>query len=585
MCHGGQTVNTLQRILDALAAGDDVSAILTSEEIDAAALTTLESDALNAFDELRQTASSDEDVQSLETLVTAVEAIRGEAGRRETIAQERASQLEGLAARIAPATATDEDAPIEEPNGDPVEEPVLEGTVVEEERELVAASATQPAARPRARVDLGAVAARRAAPPAPVRDAPQLRDASGWSMIAAANVPGISVGETYSDMGELTAAAVRRLQAMPAPDEKQPARIQHGLAQIRKSFPDELTATAGGDHMALMKRATDHKRLAGGSLLAAGGWCAPSETIYDLCQLEARTGLIDVPEITANRGGIRFTPGPDFSEIFSNTGFIQTEAQAEAGTLKPCYEVPCEDFTEVRLDAIGVCISAGLLQQRAYPELVERTLEGAITAHMHRYAGQTIARMVAGSTAVALGAGLGASSHILDAVELQVMDYRTKHRMDENAVLEAVFPMWTRGLIRSDIAKQNGWADRYEVTDAQINAWFALRGVRAQFVYNFQDAYAVVPGTFGGAVPATSWPATLEFLLYSAGTWLRLTQDIIDLSTVHDSTLFRINRYNALFVEDGLAVAKKCFESRIVTVPVCPDGSSGEQRALACPTV
>jgi hypothetical protein len=118
-----------------------------------------------------------------------------------------------------------------------------------------------------------------------------------------------------------------------------------------------------------------------------------------------------------------------------------------------------------------------------------------------------------------------------------------------------------------------------------IGSWFRLRGVSVQFVYNYQDAYSPTPGTIGGAAPATAWPAEVKFLLYAAGTWVRATQDIIQLDAVYDSTLFRVNKYNALFTEEGLCVLKRCHESREVTVPICPDGSSGEQRAVACPTV
>lgn len=578
---------TLQQILDALAEGGDVAALLSAPDVDTTALEALEREALDAFDGLRQGDVSDDDLRALETLADGVTAIRTESTRRETVQQERQATLNELADRISPPAPADvenaEDAPVE---GEPAPVEAEEAPVeVEQERELVTAAGNTPA-RGRARVDLAAVNARRAPTPAPERTP---RDVSGWSMIAAAGVPGYSPGDTYANLSDVAEACARRLEKMPQIGDAASGRQQNELVKIRKSFPDNLVASGSAEEQReKMLEAVNPSRLEGGprSLLAAGGWCAPSETIYDLCPgLETRAGLIDVPEMVAGRGGIRWTPGPDFAAIFAGTGFLQTEAQAEAGTLKPCFEVPCEDFEEIRLDAIGICISAGLLQARAFGALIERTIEGAITAHMHRYAGQTIQRMIALSTPVALGAGLGASSHILDAVALQAADYRTANRMDPEAVLEVVMPLFAQEIIRSDIAKQNGWSDRYNVTNQQITAWFAGRNVRVQFVYNFDDAYSVVPGTFGGAVPAVTWPTSLRFMIFAAGTFLRLTQEIISLDAVYDSTLFRVNRYNALFVEDGLALARMCYSSRIVTVPVCPDGSSGEQRALACPTV
>lgn len=49
-----------------------------------------------------------------------------------------------------------------------------------------------------------------------------------------------------------------------------------------------------------------------GPLTAPGGWCAPSETIYDLGQVVWRGysgGILDLefPEIKMQRGGIQFT--------------------------------------------------------------------------------------------------------------------------------------------------------------------------------------------------------------------------------------------------------------------------------------
>jgi hypothetical protein len=74
--------------------------------------------------------------------------------------------------------------------------------------------------------------------------------------------------------------------------------------------------------------------------------------------------------------------------------------------------------------------------------------------------------------------------------------------------------------------------------------------------------------------------------MYPAGTWLRGSADIIEIDTLYDSTLLSTNKYTALFMEEGNLTAKVCpGASRIVTVPVCPDGSTGVQTALTCPAI
>lgn len=577
---------TLQELLDAIAAGDqDALAAALSGHVD---LSGLEVEAVATFDRIRAgDGLTEDDVAALETLASAVEALRGEQTRRAEAAAEQQARIDEIAGRITPAAA--EVDPSSEVDGQP--DPTAgadggEGTghgpdgglgvpdVVEVEP--IAASAIIPPQR-RGRVDLTAVA-RRTAPPTPPPDAG--RRPAGV-LVAAADVPHTQAGSRYESIADVAAAAQRRFGSMPGTSYD--GRYQAGIAVVQKDFPPELDASNGADHMEVLTRAASESRLKDGSLLAAGGWCAPSETLYELCELESTDGLLSIPEVMASRGGIRWTMGPDFASIFSNTGFIQTEAQADAGTTKPCFEVPCPDFDECRLDAIGVCVSAGILTNRAYPELIARFLRGALAAHAHRYSGTTIARIAAGSTAVAIPAGLSATSTVLGALELQGEDYRYRHRMPRESTLEVIAPFWLRGVLRSDWMKRNGCCEA-AVADAEIARWFRVRGYSVQWVYNWQDALFPA-GTIGGAVPATAWPATVQLLMYAAGTWVRATSDIITLDAVYDSTLFRTNRYNALFTEEGLCVLQLCHDSRLLTIPICPNGATGEQVAVTCPTV
>jgi hypothetical protein len=131
---------------------------------------------------------------------------------------------------------------------------------------------------------------------------------------------------------------------------------KHGVAVIKRAEREFSVDREMGleQQMEIILAASKESNLSGG-LLAAGGWCAPSETTYALGGYETAAGLIDVPEVTARRGGISFTKGPDFMTVYgdADSGFIQTETEAEAGTTKPCYALECPPFTEVRLDAVG----------------------------------------------------------------------------------------------------------------------------------------------------------------------------------------------------------------------------------------
>ena len=131
-----------------------------------------------------------------------------------------------------------------------------------------------------------------------------------------------------------------------------------------------------------------------------------------------------------------------------------------------------------------------------------------------------------------------------------------------------------RGLLRADLARRQG-VDMISVSDAQINGWLAERNINAQFVYNFHDLE-------GESTELLSYPDEVPFLLYAAGTWVRGSQDVITLDTVYDSQTLRQNDYTALFTEEGYLVAQRGHDSRFVTVPVCPSGSTHIGEVIAC---
>ena len=144
----------------------------------------------------------------------------------------------------------------------------------------------------------------------------------------------------------------------------------YGVASFGLDFPEDLTIDRHSDDMEVLNRAADERRLPG-EVPGRGRWlvCPVARRSTTCAPAAPPTGLLSLPEINVSRGGIKYTKGPDFSALYA-AGFCQTEAQAIAGTTKPCYEVPCPPFVEVRLDACGICIKVPILTNAAYPELV-----------------------------------------------------------------------------------------------------------------------------------------------------------------------------------------------------------------------
>lgn len=576
------------------------------------ALAEMRSQAVDAFQTLYANGSfSDEDLATLGTLTDGIEVLSAEISAREEAAAARSAKAAELAAKIgadkpAPkdeeeqAPAESADAPAEKSDEAPAEKPAPEADKDEAEKkaktaaaepveapaEPVAEAEVVTAAAPRGPIKLSGI--RRHTPaPAPTTIEETIVEDTSRARLTVADVPGFAA-DSDASFEDLAVALDRRLQGFNSGAYGAAARAgramseRHSLAVVRKSFDERATVGSPESAEAAMAFAVNEKNLPGGSLVAAGGWCAPSETVYDLLEDESRDGLVSLPEINVTRGGIKFTKGPKFADLYAAPSFNFTEEEAKAGKYaptsatdltnkvgaKPVYSVPCTEFEEVRLSAAGMHIQAGLLQQRGYPELVARTIRGALVAHEHKMSERIIAAMEAKSTAVSMDAGqIGALAPVLTAIELQVEHYRYAQRLSRSTTLEAIFPYWVRGAIRTDLSRRQG-VDLTDVPDSRIDAWFKSRGVNPQFVYDWQ-------AITGEAGAFKAWGASVKFLLYSAGTFVKGGQDVITLDTVYDSTLLGQNDYTALFTEEGYLVAKRGHDARVVTVPLNPNGGTG----------
>lgn len=510
------------------------------------------------------------DVEALNSLLDAVVAI-DEA--TEALAAED-DALDGARQRLASLSAPADEAEVEE-----VEEEVAADEVeVVEERELVVASGRK--------VSTAALAAKRA--PKPVVEEVKKPKFGGLTILAAANVPDHTLNQNLDSMEDVAKAFLARTGAfagdnswMTGPAEgarvfnRSKAAQVSGVARLKKpeveGFVLDPRSQSAEQQFDIIMGAAKESRLPQGNLVAAGGWCAPSEQIYGFCELETTEGLLSIPELTARRGGISFTKGPDFGTLFADTdfGFIQTEAQAIAGTEKPCYAIECPPWQEVRLDAVGFCVTAPILTNAAYPELVRRVLNLAGVGQARRINASTIQRIstIIGTAIdfVEVGAAGSTSgvSDTLDAVALEALFIRQTNAMSPNATIEGIAPHWLREYFRSDLSRRTG-VDMLGVTNAQIDAWFAVRGVRLQYVYDYQMLTS-----------NTAFPTTVEIMLYPAGAFVRITNDVINLNAVYDHDNLTQNTYTAAFFEEGMNVANTCGGGLKVQITLNNEGSTG----------
>jgi hypothetical protein len=513
-----------------------------------------------AFDDLAALDEpTDEQLDEAEQYADHIEALIAEQGSRTERAAARADRAAALRGRFT------------EGDVEPNDEEEVEVDSAEDEIEAAAEEDEPPAqvaaAKPTKKVAALAKKVTRPAVTANVR-APAV-------ITAAADVPEFATGSELDGLMAAGQAAINRMRGFPIPtagddDPSHEEWHHYGVAQIKVPFPDDLTIDRYSDDMEVLTHAANEHRLPGKSLVAAGGWCAPSETLYDLCAGETLEGILSVPETNWARGGIKFTSGPDFAAIYSNVGFCQTEAQAIAGTPdKPCFEVPCPTFSEVRLEACGLCLRIPLLTQSGYPELIQRWMSGSLIAYAHKQNAKTIAAMVtAAGTAKTVTPFGSTAADSLGALELMADGIRSKYRLSMTASLEVVVPWFAKGMYRSDLRNRTG--QESPVTDQQIAAEFAARNLAVQYVYDWQDT--PFPA---GTAPAIAYPTTYQALMYPAGTFIKGTNDIINLNAVYDAASLAKNTYTGLFFEEGWGLAKLCYEAQLVTLPVCNAGRTG----------
>jgi hypothetical protein len=531
-----------------------------------------------------------ERVEKANWYIGAIEAIKG---RQDAIVADDAAQKQQLdetrarlKAQVNPDPEPDTEGDDGADSGEGSDEEPEGGVPVNQ-----AGTATDPAAAaPAGEPVLVASAGRRSSVAAAARGAGQPKAATlvqrrkgpEAHLVAGAGVAGMQAGATI-DWDAFGRAAESQFNALPK--RAGSARSVQRIGDLAIPTADErlvASANAGPDTADLDEAidwALSSERLkaeTGEDHLTAAGWCAPSETLYDLLDFTSEDGILNLPGITVNRGGVRYALGPDFTAMWGTSGAAsgigsQTEAQNIAGTVKPVVNIPCPTFADHRMGVDFIYLTGDILTSKGYPEAYTDFTRKALKAFAHYQNMKTIADMVTASTAVTLPgptAGGSASQNLLGAVELQITDMRYKNRMAENAPVEVVLPLWIKGVIRSDLAKRTAVEDASAVTDAQIVAYFAERGAAVQFVYDWQDAFSGVAAGFGAATAIVGWPTTVNFLVYPAGTFMQANNDVIELNAVYDSTLLKTNQYVALFLERARLTLLRGFDARVVTVPV-----------------
>ncbi len=551
------------------------------------------------------------DLEPATALADALESLTARETELATQAAETAASFEALRQRATPPAAEVLEGEIVEPAADPANPAPVDappnpalvtaaggrptGGAVTASRELGGVNG------PAHRINPSLSGARSKAPA-------QTMPKEDLAITASVGLPGkFEAGVRLTDREQLVALIEQRASRMPL-SRGTGAKRHHSdayggvqVASIANNFDSIFNEDTAVDPIAKYVAKLEAERRPGNfeALVAAGGWCAPSENRYDFFNVACEGGMIDLPTFGVTRGGINFPVSPSLADAFTNPAIAPYGAAFSNATVpwlwtelddistvtgspnKPCIRVPCSTMSNVRLECYGICLTAGNLADNAWPESTRNMIKLLMAAHYHASNARYISQMSTLSTTsfAATGSSAGVAAPILGSAELQAWDYRTKYGMCTDDVLEYVLPAWSIGAVRSDLARRMGVSDFMAVTDAQLAAWFDTRNIRVQFVQDYQVRAAGQPGVTGGI---TAWPGTVQGMLYAAGTVARGNGMTLDLGIVRDSTLNAENDFTALWMEECHLIAKFGHEIRTITTTICADGSTGAADITTC---
>lgn len=422
---------------------------------------------------------------------------------------------------------------------------------------------------------------------------------------AVGGVPGVEPGQQLTREQLITAFA-QKGQAVSGLNVSGYER--YAVATIRTDYPEERMLRRGVSAFTNMQTvesvvrsaqrthaadnmATEVQVAVGpdGDALTAAGLCAPLETLYDIEVIgdEDRPVRDALTRFGAERGGIQWRPA---LRGVTQTGGIgvwtATDDEADPLVPKTCVEIDCPGVLTAEVDAIYQCLTFSNMSTRFDPEWMDSTVQAQRIAHAKFAENRLLTQLTTASKNIYSTKVLGAVRDSLATLDRMIAYYRNVHRLNANAPLRWICPLWFRDMLRADIVMQmvGDGLESLGVADERLAAWFAVRNVNVTWHLDGINPPDVDLGTdivtpaqyytllaTNSAVPA--FPSPVSTLLFREGDWLYLDGGTLDLGVVRDSTLNGQNRFQT-FSESFETTAFRGVESIHLVLQVQPTGES-----------
>lgn len=429
-----------------------------------------------------------------------------------------------------------------------------------------------------------------------------------YTVLAASDTPGFFSGQQLPGMKQLAAAVINKASSIAMPGYSGRAPV----ATLQRHVPDHLMVGDGMNDWQKVEAACNERLLPGGSLTAAlaarrrrltastpiepgpdvtgfgYAWCSPMQIIEELCPQQATLdGLLDIPTITTTKGGVMWPFTPDYSQLYQSFCFNQEDMDDE-GFQKPCIEAPCPDgWDQCVLGACSVCVIDNILASRVDDAQVERALAEILVYYQHDLNAKKIKKIeddiaaAAGGHTDVSGADLGSHGpgmfeSILSFLALQAEHLRTQRKLALNTTFEALLPYWARPFLLTDLSKKGAIQGRWDLTEDDVDRWLASRGVRVQYVRDWQDASTDPNAPIGGSTVPLKWPDSLKIIMYQAGAFVGIQGPSVRLDLIYDRELLAANKRVRAFIEDMWCVKRRCGAAVSFTFNgLCAAGDSG----------
>lgn len=413
------------------------------------------------------------------------------------------------------------------------------------------------------------------------------------TIVAQGNFEGIDRGEVFTTRDQLvTAFDMRRTAASPRRGAAAAQDENVLVASIRTTVPEDRVL--GDDPRVNSRRIVAATDRTNDALVAAGGLCAPIENLYDVDILGsvARPVRDALVGFQADRGGISYRVPPTFQQAAGAVSQWTLEDDAAVGDpdtpdgetpSKPCIEVFCTPTQQAFLYAVPLCMTFHNITARTDPEMTAANVQAGMIAHARFAENLLLAGIANASKTLTSGTLLGATRDLLVAFDHVIAYYRNRHRLEDAVTLRNILPRWVRDLIRADLTRgMAGDLDALAVADAQIDSWFARRGVNVTWHLDGRAATVAGAGEVAmaqqfysdaadlSAVPG--FPDQVENLLFPDGDMLFLDGGQMDLGVVRSADLVSTNSYRQ-FVETFEGLAPRGLEPLRVVSTVQPRGA------------